>query len=72
MPDIAELKLLRQLELDLIESVEQLNRLHPELSSETDLDALLLEDVSRLAYRHRRITELFELMRRRLGLPDPQ
>ena len=38
---------------------------------EGEVDPLLLEDISRLAFRHERTSELFEGFRKRLGLPDP-
>jgi hypothetical protein len=71
VPDEAELKLLRRMEVDVMESIERLLVLHPELDSEADLDPLLLEDVSRLARRHEKTSELFIAFRKRLGVPDP-
>jgi hypothetical protein len=73
VPNHAELKLLRRLEVDIQESVERLLILYPELGDEepSDVNPLILEDILRLATRHERTTELFGLFRARLGLPDP-
>jgi hypothetical protein len=72
VPDVAELKLLRMMEVELIAKLEQQLQLHPELAGPTeDLDPLLLEDISRLAYQHNRISELFTLFRERLEIPAP-
>jgi hypothetical protein len=70
IPDATELKLLRRMEIDVQESVEELLRIYPELSGE-DVDPLILEDISRLAAHHERITELFQAMRERIGVPEP-
>ncbi len=73
IPDSAELKLLRRMEIDLQQSVEQMMRLYPELGedAEVELDPLLLSDVARLAARHQQITELFQSLRERVGIPAP-
>ena len=72
MPDVAELKLLRMMEVEVLAKLEQQLQLHPELAGPTeDLDPLLLEDISRLAYQHNRISELFTLFRERLEIPAP-
>ncbi|MEO2146002.1 MAG: hypothetical protein ABGY32_08905, partial [bacterium] len=72
VPDAAELRLLKKLEEDVLERLTQLQMLHPELKDpDAELDPLLLEELTRLAYQHRRVGELFEYFRRRLGVPDP-
>jgi hypothetical protein len=72
VPSVAELKLLRQLEVDLLERVELVLELYPELNDpETAIDPLVREDLERLAAQHRRIGELFKGFRENLGLPDP-
>jgi uncharacterized protein (DUF58 family) len=63
------LKLLRRIEVDVLQRIDQMLLLHPELS-EGDVDQLLLEDLSRLAYRHQRLTELFQGFRKRIGIED--
>ena len=61
MPDVAELKLLRRMEVDVLERLEQFLVLHPELSDASkEPDPLTLEDIQRLAYYHKRIAELFQ------------
>ena len=70
VPDVAELKVLRTLEVGILRSIEELTALHPELSGE-EVDRMLLRDLGRLSYRHQRVTELFQDLRRRLGLGDP-
>jgi hypothetical protein len=72
--DAAELKLLRQLEVENLDALEKFKAAHPELSDPSsvgELDPRLLEDLSRLADRHSRTSDLFEKFRKRLGLPDP-
>lgn len=70
VPDVAELKLLRQLESEVLARIQQFVDLHPELRNpEAKPDPLVLEDISRLAYRHRRVAELFRMFRERLGIP---
>jgi hypothetical protein len=60
------------MEVDVLDRLQQLVQLHPELEDpDVELDPLLLEDISRLAYYHRRIAELFKLFRERLGVPAP-
>jgi len=72
VPDVAELKLLRMMEMEVLAKLEQQLKLHPELAGPIeDLDPLLLEDISRLAYQHNRISELFVLFRQRLEIPAP-
>ena len=73
VPDAAELKLLRRMEVDIQASVERLLVLYPELSEEdpSEINPLILEDINRLALKHERTSELFTLFRSRLGLPDP-
>ncbi len=72
VPNVAELKLLRQLEVDLLERVEFLLELYPELREPgAQPDGLVREDLERLAAQHRRIAELFKGFRQNLGLPDP-
>jgi len=70
VPDSAELKLLRRMELEVQGQIERLIELHPELRT-GDADPLVLEDIVRLAGRHERLTTLFEGFRARLGLPAP-
>jgi hypothetical protein len=72
VPDSTELKLLRRMEIDLRESLETLRLLHPELSGEEELDPLLLQELSRLAARHERLTELFRDLRGRVGIEAPE
>ncbi|MAE28366.1 MAG: hypothetical protein CMJ87_05180 [Planctomycetes bacterium] len=78
VPDSAELKLLRRMEVEILEGLAELEILHPELTAEgaaapdrAALDPLLLEDVARMAYRHQRVSDLFEHFRSRLGIPAP-
>ena len=72
VPDEAELKLLRRMELDVVEQVELLLGLHGAELSGDDVDPLLLREVQRLADRHEQVTILFGKLRERLGLPEPQ
>jgi hypothetical protein len=83
--DAAELKLLRQLEVENLDALEKFKAAHPELAvgakappegsarprPDVEIDPRLLEDLSRLADRHQRTSDLFEKFRKRLGLPDP-
>ena len=70
VPDTAELKLLRRMEIDVQESVSLLLQIHPDLAEDVDdLDPRVLRDISRLALRHEAVTELFKEMRERLGIP---
>ena len=71
VPDATELKLLRRMEIDLQESVRELRSLYPELKEAAAADEMVLEDITRLAVRHERITALFQAMRERLGLEAP-
>ena len=71
VPDVAELKLLSRLEIDVLDSIEELLVLYPELEEGGELDPLLLEEIRRLAYRHERSTELFREFRQRLGIEAP-
>jgi hypothetical protein len=72
VPDAAELKLLRRMEVDTLDTLEQMKTLHPELQAEGEIDPLVLEDLARLAHRHQRTSDLFQMFRKRLGLPEPQ
>jgi hypothetical protein len=72
VPDVAELKLLSRLEIDVLDSIEELLVLYPELEEGGDIDPLLLEEIQRLAYRHERSTELFSEFRQRLGIEAPE
>ncbi|MGK0218175.1 MAG: hypothetical protein ACI9HE_001663 [Planctomycetota bacterium] len=73
VPDVAELKLLRQLETEVLARIQQFVDLHPELRDpEIQPNPLVLEDISRLAYRHRRVAELFSMFRERLGIPSAE
>ncbi|MDP6989057.1 MAG: hypothetical protein QF903_06225, partial [Planctomycetota bacterium] len=67
-------KLLRRMEVEVLDSIDELLELYPELAAQDagDLDPLLLEDILRLAHRHERTSELFGRFRARLGLPDPE
>jgi hypothetical protein len=71
VPDVAELKLLRSLEVENLQALERLKILHPEVLAGEVVDPLVLEDIGRLAHRHERTSNLFEQFRKRLGLPDP-
>ena len=72
VPSVAELKLLRQLEVDLLERVALVLELYPELKDPAaPIDPLVREDLERLAAQHRRIGQLFKGFRQNLGLPDP-
>ncbi len=73
VPDAAELKLLRRMEVDIQSSVERLIVLYPELSemAPDEINPLILEDINRLALKHERTSELFTIFRARLGIPDP-
>jgi len=72
IPDTAEIKLLRRMEIDLQESVDQLIRLNPELAEADEVDERVLREITRLATRHEKITELFSAMRERLGIEAPE
>ena len=71
VPDVAELRLLSRMELDVLDNIDELLVLYPELRTPENLDPLLLEDIQRLAHRHERATELFQQFRERLGIPPP-
>ena len=71
VPDATELKLLRRMELEIQAQVKQMLRLYPELQS-PDVDPLILDEVTRLALRHERVTELFQALRERIQIPAPQ
>ena len=46
--------------------------MYPELGDEDPMiDEFVLEDISRLAARHERITGLFRHLRKKVGIPDP-
>jgi hypothetical protein len=63
---------LKKLEEGVLERLAQIQALHPELADpDAELNPLLLEELTRLAYQHRRVGELFQYFRRRLGVPDP-
>ncbi len=72
VPDSAELKLLRRMEVDVQEAVKEVLDLHPELSNPDDVDDNVLRDITRLAGRHETITRLFRSMRERLGIDKPE
>jgi hypothetical protein len=73
VPDSAELKLLRRMEVDVQESVDQLLALHPDLGGKVeDIDPEVLRDITRLAARHQSVTRLFRSMRERLGIDAPE
>lgn len=72
VPDVAELKLLRRMEVETLDRLRELASLYPELVEGTADDPLLLEDVGRLAERHERTSVLFGRFRERLGVPDPE
>jgi hypothetical protein len=75
VPDVAELKLLRRMEVENQRAIEKFLKLHPELESGEQAepaDPLVLEDIQRLAWKHQRTTDLFGKFRKRLGLPDPE
>jgi hypothetical protein len=71
VPDAAEIRLLARMEADVIDSIDELLVLYPELAQAGDIEPLLLEDIQRLATRHERATELFKQFRERLGLQAP-
>lgn len=72
VPNEAELKLLRRMELDVQEAVDKLMLLYPELDGDPyDIDPMILNDIQRLANRHERTSDLFEAFRSRLGIPAP-
>lgn len=71
VPDAAELKLLQRMEGEVLDSLDELLVLYPELAEAASIDPLLREEISRLAQRHRRTSDLFSSFRERLGLPDP-
>jgi hypothetical protein len=64
VPDVAELKLLRRMEVETLDRLDQLLLLQPEGDD--------LGDVQRLAERHERTSELFKQFRERLGIPEPE
>ena len=69
VPDVAELKLLRRMQVDVQQSLEQLAGL---IEGSAEVDPLWLSDIQRVAGRHERLTQLFSQFRERLGLPDPE
>ncbi|HVQ24488.1 MAG TPA: hypothetical protein VMV01_04900, partial [Planctomycetota bacterium] len=71
IPDSAELKLLRRMEVDLRESMDALRTLYPEIDATQELDPSVLRELTRLAARHERVTELFRDLRTRVGIPAP-
>jgi hypothetical protein len=75
VPDAAELKLLRRMELEIRDGIEELRIAYPELASGEELDPLVLEEIQRLAIRHERSSDLFEAFRERVGFgarPDAE
>ncbi|MDG1983629.1 MAG: hypothetical protein P8M11_03595, partial [Planctomycetota bacterium] len=72
IPDVAELKLLAKLEEELLQRVDQLYELYPEIAAGEELDPLILRDIARLASQHERVLELFTDMRQRLGFGQNQ
>ncbi|HRV82134.1 MAG TPA: hypothetical protein P5218_11890, partial [Planctomycetota bacterium] len=72
VPDVAELKVLKRLEAEVLSKLEQTLEIHPELRDPDRVqDPLILEDLVRLAYKHQRVVELFRRFRERLGVPAP-
>jgi hypothetical protein len=71
VPDDAELRLLRRLEIEVQAGVAELRLLYPELEEGGEVDPLVFEDIARLATRHERLTRLFGSFRESVGLPDP-
>ncbi|MEM7308843.1 MAG: hypothetical protein AAF682_19325 [Planctomycetota bacterium] len=71
VPDATELKLLRRMELDVQNAVDEMLILYPELEDPDSVDPLVLEEILRLASRHERVTVLFSGLRERVGLPPP-
>jgi len=71
VPDVAELKLLRRMGVDVTEEIERLRILNPEIENGSEIDPLLREDIGRLGFRHERVSDLFRQFRSRLGIPAP-
>jgi hypothetical protein len=71
VPDVAELKLLRQLEVDTLDQLDRLMLVYPDLES-AELEPAIQEDILRLAERHERTSRLFTQFRTRLGIPGPK
>ena len=55
----------------MLDSIEELLVLYPELKDGKEIDPLLLEEIQRLAHRHERSTELFQQFREQLGISAP-
>jgi hypothetical protein len=72
VPDEAELRLLKHLDVDLIDQVNALLKSNPEIADGKTADPIVLEEIQRLADRHERITKLFTQFRERLGVPPPE
>ena len=73
VPDTSELKLLRRMEVDIVERLAELRALYPELDDpELEIDPYVLEDILRLAERHENTTRLFGQFRQRLNIPPPE
>lgn len=72
VPDVAELKLLRRLEVEILDGIDKMKIVNPELTSGGAIDPLVLEDLGRLANRHQRTSDLFQRFRERLHLPPPE
>ena len=76
VPDVAELKLLQKLETEVLDRIDQVRQLYPQIDEGGELDPLVRRDLLRLATRSERIHQLFRGMRQRLGIemdgPDGQ
>jgi alpha-ketoglutarate-dependent taurine dioxygenase len=70
VPDVAELRLLRLMEVDTLDALRRFETLYPDLKPE-DAGPEVLEDLLRLAERHERTTRLFARFRARLGIDGP-
>jgi hypothetical protein len=71
VPDEAELKLLRRLDVDVVDQINDLLKTYPELGK-GEVDPMILESVQRLAERHERVSKLFSQFRERLNIPPPE
>jgi hypothetical protein len=68
VPDVAELKLLQKMETEVLDRIDQVRELYPQIDAGEDLDPLIRRDLLRLATRSERIHQLFGAMRTRLGI----
>ena len=68
VPDVAELKLLQKMETEVLDRIDQVRELYPQIDAGEDLDPLIRRDLLRLATRSERIHQLFSEMRTRLGI----